>query len=183
MSIWVKLMPPELPVFVRREILAELYEATVDAFECPAPAYAGLSYPECLRTYAQFTAEQAERALKSGRDLRPLEARLYGNARPLGGKVRRWLGVNTLGEVMQVGRVLYRAIGVEMQGDAHGQVTVNRCYFSQFYSGAVCRLISALDDGVFAGLSGGWRLAFSARLTEGGGCCRAKLQARKGLLI
>jgi len=55
-------------------------------------------------------------------------------------------------------------------------VTVKRCYFSQFYSGSVCDLISALDDGVFSGLSGGGRLVFSERLTEGNACCRAKLR-------
>jgi hypothetical protein len=79
-------------------------------------------------------------------------------------------------EVMALGQILYRAIGVEIQGDSQGDLIVKRCYFSQFYSGPVCDLISALDDGVFSGLSGGGRLAFSERLTEGRECCRAKLQ-------
>jgi hypothetical protein len=77
---------------------------------------------------------------------------------------------------MALGQILYRAIGIEIQGDGQGNVTVKRCYFSQFYAGSVCDLISALDDGLFAGLSGGGRLTFSERLTEGSGCCRAKLQ-------
>ena len=83
--------------------------------------------------------------------------------------------VETMEEVMALGQILYRAIGVEIQGDAQGSVTVQHCYFSRFYSGQVCDLISALDDGVFSGLSGGGRLVFSERITEGRDFCRAKL--------
>jgi hypothetical protein len=218
MNILLKMLPHNLPAFVRRKILAELFEATADAFECPAPAHGHLSllqrslaiwrpepvegrgtlrqaqraipgrlgaagsgadvHDECLRAYALFTREQAEKALQAGRDLPALKARLYQNAYPLGGKLRKWLGVDTMEEVMELGQILYRAIGVEIEGDAQGDVTVSRCYFSQFYSGPVCDLISALDDGVFSGLSGGGRLAFSERLTEGRERCRAKLQVR-----
>jgi hypothetical protein len=179
MSLRVKTLPHNLPVFIREEILAELFEATADAFECPAPALDHLSYEECLRTYALFTREQAEQALRAGQDVPAIRTQLYQNAYPLGEKLRKWFGVDTMEEVMELGQILYRAIGVEIQGDTEGNVTVERCYFSQFYSGPVCNLISALDDGVFSGLSGGGRLAFSERLTEGRECCRAKLQLRE----
>ena len=179
MSILLKILPHNLPAFIREEILAELFEATADAFECPAPALDHLSYDECLRTYALFTREQAEKALQSGRDISAIKTQLYRNAYPLGGKLRKWFDVDTMEEVMELGQILYRAIGVEIQGDPQGDVTVKRCYFSQFYSGPVCDLISALDDGVFSGLSGGGRLAFSERLTEGRECCRAKLPSRE----
>jgi hypothetical protein len=179
MNILLKILPHNLPAFIREEILAELFEATADAFECPAPAHDHLSYDACLWTYAQFTREQAEKALQSGRDVPAIKTQLYQNAYLLGGKLRKWLGVDTMEEVMELGQILYRAIGVEIEGDTRGDVTVKGCYFSQFYSGPVCDLISALDDGVFSGLSGGGRLAFSERLTEGRECCRAKLQLRK----
>ena len=178
MNILLKVLPHHLPVFIRQEILAELFEATADAFECPAPAHDHLSYGACLWTYALFTREQAEKALQAGRDIPAIKTRLYQNAYPVSAKLRKWLGVDTMEEVMALGQILYRAIGVEIQGDTHGNVTVKRCYFSQFYSGPVCDLISALDDGVFSGLSGGGRLVFSERLTEGSECCRAKLQLR-----
>jgi len=179
MNLLVKLLPQRLPVPIRREILAELFEATAEAFEHPAPAQNHLSYDERLRTYALFTREQAEKALQSGRDIPALKTRLYRNAYPLGRRLRKWFGVNTMGAVMELGQILYRAIGVEIQGDTQGNVTVERCYFSQFYSGPVCDLISALDDGVFSGLSGGGRLAFSQRLTEGRECCRAKITVKE----
>ena len=180
MSILVKILPHNLPAFVRIEILAELYEATADAFECPAPAHDHLSYEECLRAYALFSRERAEKALQAGREILAIKTQLYQNAYSLGVKLRKWFGVGTMEEVMELGQILYRAIGVEIQGDAQGDVTVKRCYYSQFYSVPVCALMSGLDDGVFSGLSGGGRLAFSERLTEGRECCRAKLQSRVG---
>jgi hypothetical protein len=176
MSVLLRLLPHHLPVFAREEIIAELFEATAKAFECPAPAQNHLAYDERLRAYALFTREQAEKALQAGRDIPALKTRLYRNAYPLGGKLRKWFGLSTIDEVMELGQILYRAIGVEMQGDGQGDVRVERCYFSRCYSAPVCDLISALDDGVFSGLSGGSRLTFSERLTEGRACCRAKLR-------
>lgn len=175
MSILLEILPHNLPALVREVILGELFRATADAFECPAPAHDHFAYDEVLRAYALFTREQAQKALQAGRDLPALKTRLYRNAYPLGRNLRQWFGVDTMEEVMELGQILYRAIGVEIEGDAQGDVTVNRCYFSQFYSGAVCDLISALDDGVFSGLSGGGRLRFSERLTEGSQRCRAGL--------
>ena len=74
---------------------------------------------------------------------------------------------------MDIGRVLYRILDIDLQGDARGEVVISRCYFSRFYSGEVCRLMSAMDRGLFAGLSNGGELTFSSRITEGQPCCRA----------
>ena len=202
MNLLIKLLPQNLPAFIREEILAALFEATAEAFEQPAPAVDQLSYDECLRAYALFTREQAEKALQSGRDVQAIKTQLYQNAYPLGKKLRRWFGlaqrpgIETIEEVMELGQILYRAIGVDILGDVQGNLTVDRCYFSQFYSAPVCDLISALDDGVFSGLSGGGRLVFSERITDSAerfvpaersipaeqrvprACCRAKLLLR-----
>ena len=120
MNILIKVLPHNLPAFIREEILAELFEATADAFECPAPVHDYLSYDECLRTYALFTREQAEKALQAGRDIPAIKTQLYQNAYPLGWKLRKWFGVDTMEEVMELGQILYRAIGVEIQGDTQG---------------------------------------------------------------
>ena len=74
---------------------------------------------------------------------------------------------------------MYDAIGVDFRGDAAGVVTVSRCYFSDVYTPEVCRLVSALDEGLLAGLAGGGRLTFSQRLTEGAVCCRARFEAEE----
>jgi hypothetical protein len=180
MNLLVRILPHNLPAFIRAEIIADLLAATAEAFGRPAPACEHLSYDDCLRAYALFTCQQAGKALLEGRDPADIKARLYQNAYPLGAKLRKWFAVDEMEEVMELGQILYRAIGVDFQGDEQGNVSVRRCYFSQFYSGPVCDLISALDDGVFAGLSGGGRLAFSQRITEGKELCRAKLSLCKG---
>jgi len=177
MNIPVKILPRNLPALIRKEILAELFEITAAAFGYPTPAHDHLSYDECLLTYALFTREQAEKAFQAGRDIPAIKTQLYQNAYLLGEKLRKWFGIDTMEKVMALGQILYRAIAVDMQGDTQGNMIVNGCYFSQFYSGPVCDLISALDDGVFAGLSAGGRLSFSERLTEGRECCRAKLRS------
>jgi hypothetical protein len=54
-------------------------------------------------------------------------------------------------------------------------MTVSSCYFSSVYSPETCGVLSALDDGIFTGLSGGGRLRFSRRITDGSACCRADI--------
>jgi len=174
-NILLSTLPRDLPVPIRRAMLGVLFRATAAAFECPVPTLSRRSYAECLRTFALFTTEQAARARLSGCDVRALKARLYRNAQRLGKVVRRWSGASTLDEVMALGQILYRAIGVDLQGNARGEITVRRCYFAQFYTAPVCDIISGLDHGLFSGLSGGRRLAFTERLTEGGASCRARL--------
>ncbi|MCL4562085.1 MAG: hypothetical protein M1281_15925 [Chloroflexi bacterium] len=179
MRVLIKVLPHNLPAFIRKKIFAQLGEATADAFGCPAPALDHLSSDDCHRAYALFTREQAEKALRAGREVSIIKTLLYQHAYPLGVRLRNWFGVDTMEEVMDLGQILYRAIGVEIQGNHQGDITVKRCYFSQFYSGPLCDLVSAFDDGVFSGLSGGGRLTFSERLTEGGESCRAKLCIRR----
>ncbi len=179
MNLLLRMLPHNLPAFIRNEILAELFEATANAFGCKAPVTGHLSYDQRLLAYARFTREQAEKILRAGTGIQAVKSQLYQNAYILGKKLRQGLAVSTLDEVMALGTILYRAIGVEMQGDANGEMAVQRCCFSQYYTGCVCDLISALDDGVFSGLSGGGRLVFSERMTEGRECCRMILEKRK----
>lgn len=183
MNVLIKILPHNLPVFVREEILAVLFEATADGFGCPTPANTNLAYEEHLRSYALFTREQAEKAIQSGRDLSHLKTNLYQNVYPLGRKLRRWFGIHTIGDVMILGQILYKAIGIEVEGTQQGNVMVKSCFFSQFYTAAVCDLISALDDGIFSGLSDGGRLKFSQRITKNGDYCRAHLLPREEAFV
>lgn len=176
MNILVRLLPGNLPVFLCKKILVTLARITAGAFDCPAPVFARLPYRECLRGYARFTREQAELVIRTGRDPAVVKARLFAQAYPLGKKLRESFHIHTTTEVMRFAQVLYRAIGVDIHGTPQGELTVDGCYYTCFYSAPVCDLISALDDGVFAGLSGGSRLVFTQRLTEGRRCCRAGLK-------
>ncbi len=175
MALPLKILPRSLPAFVRKAVLAELFIATADAFRCPAPQYRRLAYNECLLNYALFTRQQAEKAMRISSDVASIKERLYLNAAELGKRARSWFALKSPDDVMSLGRVLYRSIGIEIEGSSDGSLIVNRCYFCRFYSPSVCDLISALDDGVFSGLSGGGRLVFSQRITGRNSCCLARL--------
>ena len=133
----------------------------------------GASGNERLAAYARFTRREAERALHDGRDLDELQAHLRAEAFALGERMRRLLGVDGVEETMTAARTLYRMIDIDLSGTPQGEITVRRCFFSDYYTPEVCRLISAIDEGVLAGLAGGGHLAFSQRITEGADRCLA----------
>jgi hypothetical protein len=164
-----------LPQPIRNDRLGKLFLVTADAFQSLAPSFRGYSYHEMLDRYAHFTREKAEESIRRGNE-DEVKERLYFNARRIGQNIRRELGVRTLAEVMQACRVIYRALKIEFRGDSQGQVYIPTCFFSSYYSSEVCRLISSLDQGLVAGLSGDLRMEFTQRITEGAECCRANLQ-------
>jgi len=71
-------------------------------------------------------------------------------------------------------------LGIDFLGEPDGSMVMTRCFFSDYYSSPVCRLISSLDEGLLVGLAGGGRLSFSQRITEGHECCRAHLDTGVG---
>jgi len=92
----------------------------------------------------------------------------------MGCDLRKELRISSSEEFMAAARLLYHIIGIDFNGKKTGQITIRKCYFSQFYSEDVCRLISSLDGGILAGLSGKTgKLEFLDRLTSGADCCIA----------
>lgn len=164
------------PPFIQKSRLNELFRATADAFQCETPQSNGYSLNQCLTIYALFTAEKAEESIRKGKENEAKERLNYG-ARRIGKNIREQLNVRTLEEVMQACKVIYKALKIEFRGNARGQIYVPNCFFSSFYSRDVCRIISSLDEGLLAGLSGGLKLDFSQRITEGNKCCKAQLRA------
>jgi hypothetical protein len=171
-----------IPGFIKKRRLAELFAITAEAFGCIMPDIRGLSYTECLTAYAQFTSDAAEQAIRQGADLETIHDRLYRNACTLGQTIRKQLHITTTDDAMIAARILYSALNIDFHGDGNGGITINRCFFSDYYSGGVCRLISSLDAGVLAGLTGRENLVFSQRITESGDCCRASLDTKDPLL-
>jgi hypothetical protein len=161
------------PEVVRQAALAQLLGAAAEAFECDIPPLGGLSSAERLRRFALFTQGHVEELLREGRDLEAVQSRLYHNTYELGRRVGTLLGIRSVRDTMAVSRVLYRILDIEFQGNAGGDVLISRCYFSGFYSAQVCQVMSAMDQGLLAGLSGGGRLVFASRITEGQSCCQA----------
>jgi hypothetical protein len=164
-----------IPDFLKRRKLAMLFGATADAFRVDPPSTRGLSYDDCLKLYADFTREQADQSMQRG-DEPDVQGRLFQNACRIGLQFRTDFGIRTAEEVMRMGAIIYRSLKIDFEGDPQGDITIKRCFFSDYYPGPVCRLISSLDGGLLSGLSGSGRLTFSGRITEGNDCCRARLE-------
>jgi hypothetical protein len=174
MNLLIRAASVYTPTPLKRKKLLELFTCTAAAFGGEAPLVDGLSYEELLREYARFTAVQANQALRrDGVITEEIRRRLYDGAYRMGQELRRTFRVTSTADALAAARVLYRALEIDLRATAEGEITVARCFFSQCYSGPVCRVIASLDEGLFAGVSGGGRLAFSQRITEGHKCCQA----------
>ena len=167
-----KIMGLHMPKFIKRKKLNELFRLTADAFQSGLPELQRLSFVDCLSLYALFTKEQAESYLLSGRPLEEVKQRLYQNSNIFGQNLRKSLHIKTWKEAAEALALIYKSIGIEYQYDSGGEFIIKQCFFSQYYSGEVCKLISSLDEGLAAGLSGGGSLGFNQRMTEGGSCCK-----------
>jgi hypothetical protein len=129
-----------------------------------------------LKLYAQFTREQAEKTIRQGNELE-VHSRLFQNACLIGRQFRADFNIHTAEEVMRMAALVYKLLKIELKGDPRGNIAIKQCFFSAYYPSKVCRLISSMDEGLLSGLSGGGRLHFSQRITEGDDCCRAYLKA------
>jgi len=173
MNIRLTLAKVYLPASLKRNKLAELFRRTGWAFQTETPPLKGLTWRAMLQEYALFTKEQADKALRKSQDADLARARMFQTACELGHQTGKSLRISKRDEFMAAARILYRILDIDFRGDAGGDITIRKCSFSRYYSPEVCRLVSALDEGVLAGLAGGGRLVFSQRLTEGQDCCRA----------
>jgi len=169
----MKILQIHIPAFIRKKKIKDLFECTARAFECGIPDINGLSYEECLEKYALFTNAEAEKSIRRGDNLQIIKKRLYQNAFILGENLGKSFRVTTIEEVMKMSRILYNALKIDFHGNVRGDISIETCFFSKYYSSSVCEIISSLDEGIIAGLSGGGKLVFSERITEGKKCCKA----------
>ncbi len=153
-----------------------LMRQTAKAFGANAPKTVGVSSEELLRAYAQFTAKEAMRAIQHGDNLETLYQKLYQMAYVLGRRLRRWLKPQDEQDCLAIIILLYRNIGIQMEEEEEESADtfcVRKCYFSTFYTPEVCSVISAIDQGIFAGIYQSGKLAFRERITQGHEVCRA----------
>lgn len=167
----LRIMRIYIPGFIKKRKLIELFRLTAEAFKSDMPELRGLSFNRCLLKYALFTKEQAETYLKSGCPLEEVKQRLYQNSYFFGQRLRKSLHIVNREEAILVLKIVYKLIGIDFQCDRQGEIIIKQCFFSKYYSKEVCALISSLDEGLAAGLSGGGRLGFNQRITEGYSCC------------
>ena len=163
-----------IPNFIKKKKLDDLFQMTALAFECEAPDAKGRSYRDQLKAYAVLTGRKAEQCLEEGKKIEEVKTRLFQGACRLGQNIRRMFCLRSPDEIMEMCRILYRILGIDFVARACGDVTIKSCFFSKYYSPRICRLISSLDEGLAAGLSGGGGLSFSQRITEDKDCCKAR---------
>ena len=168
LAAWIFMLP-----LLRQRELERLFALTAEAFGCPVPEPVSRTVRGRLLAYARFTRQQAENAFASGTDTESLSIRLYAAALALGLEYRLRLGLRNFGEALSALRLLYKALGIDFRGTQDGGVEISSCIFAKFYTPRICALVSALDRGLVAGLTGGAAFAFTRRLTEGAACCRA----------
>ncbi len=165
-----------VPRAALRRGLEELFGRTAAAFSREVPPARGRSLRRRREQFARASSEWAEQALARGNDLDGVAARLHRSALHLGRVYRARLGIADTADALAAARAIYRGLGVDLRGNPRtGDVVVRRCLFSRYYSPRVCAVISAMDSGLFSGLTGGCELAFSQRITEGCAQCRARL--------
>jgi len=160
--------------FMRSRGLVELSRLTADAFGAEYPFSKKSSSLSLLHRYGQFTKREAEKALASGEPVQMIRERLRDNACRFGREIRRRLRLDSPEEVMAAARLLYRQIKIDLRGTPRGEIVIRKCFFSAYYSPRVCDLVSALDEGILAGLAGGGELRFLLRISEGNDSCRAR---------
>jgi hypothetical protein len=163
-----------LPRFIKRKKLLELFDITATAFQVKTPNFSRPSHKKSLNEFALFSKNAAETAMSQKQDMQPIRQSLHDGAYKMGLEIRQDLHINTSQEIMAACRILYRAIGIDFKGNQNGEITIGQCYFSEFYSSGVCKIISALDEGLIAGLSDGGHLIFRQRITDGKDCCIAQ---------
>ncbi|MBE3096051.1 MAG: hypothetical protein IMZ44_02830 [Planctomycetes bacterium] len=169
------LLERHMPGAIRRRMLRELIRVTADGFRVPLPEIPHGS-DEVIGAFARFTRELVERVGDDAMGGEAIRDRLFHGAREMGHRFRRSAGIRTPGEAERALRLLYRAIGIELNVDlARGEMTVGRCAFSDVYTPEVCRFISGLDAGIVDGIARGTTVVFTERITEGAACCRATM--------
>ncbi len=177
MNLRLALASVYLPAAIKRRKLAELLRRTAGAFGDAAPDLTGASFDEGLRTFAALTTHWAEEA---GRSDAGAADRLRATAREFGKEVRHALRIGTPAEALRAARMLYALLGIQLEARVDGTLVIRRCYFADWYAPRVCALMSALDEGVLAGLAGGGHLTFDSRITEGCDRCTATFRFEEG---
>jgi hypothetical protein len=179
MNLRLQLAQIYIPGFIKKKKLVELFNIAAAAFQCAVPETRGSSCKELLKRYALLTRDEAERSIQQSKELQSIKRDLYDNAYRLGKRIRKKLRISNTEEVKTISRLLYHIIGIDFQWSSEGEIIIKECYFSQFYSNRVCRIISSLDEGILSGLSGGGKLRFYQRITQGKECCKAHFTVKE----
>jgi hypothetical protein len=139
--------------------------------QMPTPNPLPASPDGLVRAFAIYSKAAADRVLASPALKVRVRHELFEAAHQMGAELRAELRLASPWEALLAARVLYRGLGIDLRVDPEGAVTIPTCLFSRYYSGEVCRLMSALDEGLITGLTATGTLSLGKRKTEGEACC------------
>jgi hypothetical protein len=172
-NLRLMLLRLHVPASVRRAVLRDLIAATARAFDRRPPDTARLTEPQLMARAIECTRSWAEEAVRTGADLDRLDRRMFREASRLGRRARRRLHVSSEADGLAAARIVYGAIGIDFRPRGTREVSIPRCAFACAYVPDVCRLMSSMDSGLIAGLTGARGLRFTERITEGAAACHA----------
>ena len=153
----------------RRLELQLLMHLVTSSLHLPRRCLLFMPSTRSLDVFAAFTAQQLELCSDAQRQT------LHVKAFRLGTRLRQCLSHRDSEALTSLIFLLYRNIGIYMEGHFPGQVTVRSCHFCHHYSPQICQIASLMDSGVICGLFGGGRLEFTQRITEGCPTCHCEL--------
>ena len=179
MKLLLTLARVYIPTGIKKQYLQQLFDLTASAFQDQAPQVQRLSFKQGLLQFARYSKAQAETAIQLKQDLQLIKSSLYHHAFQLGRSIRKRFKIKTAREIIILSKVIYRVLGIDFDADLDGEVLIKKCFFSQFYSREICEVISAIDEGMAAGLSDGGELSFTQRMTAGKDCCRAYFKLKE----
>lgn len=153
----------------RRVELQQLMNLTARALGKPARRIWTLKNAKALQVYAEYTRDHLQEAPSDD-----LIQRMNAEAFQMGRRLRTLFGLSKHDDIEAFTQQLYRHIGIVLEGHIPGELCFRSCFFSQYYTPSICLAASALDEGLMRGLGGNGQLRFSARITEGCACCKAR---------
>lgn len=109
------------------------------------------------------------------------QQQLHAKSLRLGAMLRRCLTNRNNEALTSLTFLLYRNIGISMEGCFPGKVIIRKCHFCHHYSPQICSIASLMDSGVISGLFGDGKLVFSERMTEGHHNCICELSHHQNI--
>ena len=173
-NLWLAIARRWIPGLAKHQALDGLIDLTAEAFQIESPGTRHMPLAERIEAFARFSHSCAREYMNADKDPGPVMRELYRRAKLLSGEVRRVFNPSSKREYLELLRILYGIIGITVETEECGRIRVTSCAFSSVYSPHTCRIMSAVDDGIAAGLWGGGRLTFARRITEGFPCCEAR---------
>lgn len=159
----------------RRIELQLLMNLVTSTLRMPRKNLLHKSSAQSLDIFATYTAEHL--ATYNQEQQQELHARAYN----LGKRLRKCLISRNNEALTSLTFLLYRNIGISMEGSFPGKVIVSKCHFCHYYSPQICSIASLMDSGVICGLFGGGKLEFTERLTEGHPNCLCNLSNNRNI--